>query len=166
MSLFGDLFGGGKASKGLRRAAEAQRQAYQQTAPYRQVGAEAINKLGDVYLRGTEDFEASPGYDFRFDEGQRALERLLSRRGRLMSGAAGRALTRYGQNMATDEYNQNFNRMAALAGIGQTAVGQGANILGRLGNYEGARGMARQSAYDNTLAGLVGLAGYGAGEFG
>lgn len=89
---------------------------------------------------GMSDFQADPGYAFRMAEGQKALERSAAAKGGLMSGAAGKAMARYGQDMASQEYqnaynryntNQTnlYNRLASVAGVGQTS----ANALGNYG---------------------------------
>jgi hypothetical protein len=46
------------------------------------------------------NFRTDPGYQFRFEEGQRAL---------------------YGQGFASNEYTNVYNRIANIAGLGQTA---------------------------------------------
>jgi hypothetical protein len=69
------------------------------------------------------EFFKSPGYQFRFDEGLRALDRSASARGRLTTPGYGRELTRYGQEYATNEFNAYADRLAGLAGSGQSATG-------------------------------------------
>jgi hypothetical protein len=78
-----------------------------------------------------------PGYQFRLQEGQKALERSAAARGGLLSGGTAKELTDYQQNAASNEYgkvydrafgtfqtNQTnlFNRLAAISGVGQQAV--------------------------------------------
>lgn len=62
----------------------------------------------------------TPGYQFRMQEGQRALESGAAANGGLFSGKAGKALVQYGQGVADQTYNDTLNRYAALSGIGQT----------------------------------------------
>lgn len=97
------------------------------------------------------NWQQDPGYAFRLAEGQKALERSGSARGMTLSGAQAKALQAYGQNMASQEYgaaygryngdqSNQFNRLAAMAGIGQTANAQmgaaGANYANQVGsNY-------------------------------
>jgi len=129
--------------------------------PWRQAGIGALNKLiplTDYQKFGTAQFQADPGYAFRLAEGQKALERSAAARGGLLSGATGKALTRYGQEMGSQEYQNAFNRYQAeraaqlqplqsLAGLGQTsantltsAAGQmGSNIAEGLGSAAAAR---------------------------
>lgn len=79
------------------------------------------------------DFQKDPGYQFRMDEGQNALESSASARGGVLNGGTAKALERYGQDYASGEYSNaynrfnndrttRFNRLSSLAGTGQTAV--------------------------------------------
>lgn len=87
---------------------------------------------------GMDDFQTDPGYQFRLDEGQKALERKLNASGKTYSPEAAKALLEYNQNFGSNEYNNSynrfnidqdnlFNRLATLSGFGQTASGQIAN---------------------------------------
>lgn len=68
---------------------------------------------------------STPGYEMNFKEGQRALSTGLASAGRLTSGDAGREMTRYGQGYADRTYGDQYNRLASIAGAGQTAQSQG-----------------------------------------
>lgn len=81
------------------------------------------------------DFNADLGYAFRMSEGQKAIERSAAARGGLNSGATMKALTRFGQDTASSEFNnaynrfnadrdRRYNRLSSLAGLGQTAQAQ------------------------------------------
>lgn len=94
--------------------------------PIRHAAHTAQNKLMDVlglsgntkaqnYGLGAQRFEdrpftADPGYQFRLQEGQKALERSAAARGGLFSGRAAKDLTNYGQGAASQEYGNAFNR--------------------------------------------------------
>jgi hypothetical protein len=69
----------------------------------------------------------TPGYQFRLGEGEKAINRSTSATGNLLSGATLKGLTRYGQDYATNEYSNAYNRLAGLSGTGQTAA---TNIAG------------------------------------
>ena len=115
-------------------------------------------------------FFASPDYQFTLDQGQQALERSAAARGGLFSGNTGTALQQYGQGLASTQLNNYTNRLASLAGLGQTSVqstgqigfntGQGvANSLVDAGNAR-ASGVIGQG---NALADALGTVG---GAFG
>jgi hypothetical protein len=56
------------------------------------------------------DFKKDPGYEFRLKEGQKAIENAAAAKGGMGSGATYKALARFGQNLASNEYNNAFNR--------------------------------------------------------
>jgi hypothetical protein len=170
-----------------------QREMYQQTredqAPWRQAGVNALGEMqrtaGNVpgaFKFGMSDFQADPGYAFRLSEGQKALDRSAAARGGLISGAALKAAGRYGQDMASQEFqnaynraftgygtdvareNQLYNRQAALAGVGQTAT----NLTNQAGqNYATGVGGALGS-YGTNVGNLMtgGAAAQAAGQVG
>ncbi|SOY65589.1 conserved exported hypothetical protein [Cupriavidus phytorum] len=126
-----------------------------------------------------EDFQKDPGYEFRLGEGQKALEASAAARGGLLSGAAAKALSQYNQNFASNEYqnaynrfntNQTntFNRLASLAGVGQTATAQtqaaGQNYANRAGQNTIYAGTARASGVAGQANALAGGLGYGANQ--
>lgn len=152
-----DVFGFGPASKqaeattqaanisagASREALDLQRRMYEEgvarSQPWLQAGQTALNKLipeATSYTPfGMSQFQADPGYAFRLSEGQKALERSAAARGGLLSGATGKNLLRYGQEMGSQEYQNAFNRYQAeraarlnplqsLAGVGQTTAQQ------------------------------------------
>jgi hypothetical protein len=96
-------------------------------------------------------FHASPGYQFSFSEGQRAIENSAAARGGVHSGATMKALDRFGTGLANQEYGDYYNRLAAEAGIGQTAVQSGNQAAQNYGNSAAQlaanTGAARASAY-------------------
>ena len=102
-----------------------------------------------------EQFYANqdPGYGFRFSEGQKAVERQAAARNGLISGAALKASQRFGQDMASQEYQNAFNRyqtsrtntLAPLQGL----TAQGAAAAGQLGQYAQNYGTNVGNAYTN-----------------
>lgn len=128
------LMAANKQAKAAKRAAALQQQQYEQsradTAPWREAGANALAQFAALYgLSGEEarqraraSYQASPGYQFRFSEGQRALDRSAAARGMLLSGNQLRALTEYGQTLAAQDFANYANQLATLAGIGQAAT--------------------------------------------
>lgn len=161
------------------RAAEVQREIFERqvelSAPYRAAGEQALNKLVPLATEytpfGMAQFQADPGYGFRLSEGQKALERSAAARGNLLSGGTGKALTRYGQEMGSQEYMNAFNRYQAerqarlnplqsLANVGQTSSQQLAGQAGQFGSNMaeaiGAAGQARASGYMGTANAITG----------
>lgn len=163
------------------RAADLQQEQFdrqmEMQAPWRQAGERALNKLeaaSEYTPFGMDQFQADPGYGFRFQQGQKALERSAAARGGLISGNTGGALQQFGQGLASQEYQNAFNRYQAerqarlgplqsLAGVGQTsinALGQaGQNYASGMGEALGAGAQARASGYmggANAISGGIG----------
>lgn len=131
------------------------------------------------------DFQQDPGYQFRMDQGQQALERGAAARGGLMSGAAAKDTMRFSQGLASQDYQAAFDRfksnqasklnpLQSLSGAGQSAsgaLGQAgqnfANSAGQaLGNYGATAGAnltgmgnARASGYVGSANALTGALG-------
>jgi hypothetical protein len=139
-----------------RRQFDLSRADYQ---PFLAAGTGAVNRLAAGMAPGGEfsgnftsqDFLANqdPGYAFRMSEGMKALDRSAASRGGLLSGATLKGAQTYGQGLASQEYQNAFNRyqtnranqlnpLQSLAGQGQTtatALGQqGANTASNIGN--------------------------------
>lgn len=107
-----------------------------------------------------------PGYAFRMSEGMKGLERSAAARGGLLSGAALKGITRYGQGLASDEYQNAFNRyqtqrantlnpFASLAGVGQTSANTMTNAAGQFGQQIGSNIIGAGNA---AAAGQIGQA--------
>ena len=148
--------------------------------PFRQAGIGALNKLiplSDYTKFGMDQFTQDPGYGFRLSEGMKALDRTAAARGGLLSGATLKGAQRYGQDLASQEYQNAFNRyqiernaqlnpLQSLAGVGQTAAGTLTNAYGAYGAQMGQNlqdiGSARASGYlgqSNALNQALGQAG-------
>lgn len=180
LSVLGGIFGG----KGAKKAAKAQTQAaqmgineiarqYDQTradfAPYREAGSQAIGSLSAMLQPGY-DHTTSPGYQFRFNEGQRAVEGSAASRGMLMSGGTLKDLTRFGQGIAAQDFNDQFNRTASVAAGGQqvnstlgqlgaNAANSTANLYGNIGNAKASGYAGQNQAFQGTLGNLAYLFG-------
>ena len=157
-------------SSAANRAADLQQQQFERQVelqePWRQAGITALNKLTPLATEytpfGMDQFQQDPGYAFRMSEGMKALERSAAARGGLLSGGMLRGAQRYGQDLASQEYMNAFNRYQAernarlnplqsLAGVGQTATNQlgqaGQTMASNVGQALGAAAQARASGY-------------------
>lgn len=96
-------------------------------------------------------FQADPGYEFRINEGMKALERGAAARGGLLSGGFARKSLRYAQDYASNEYQNVYNRIANIAGFGQAATNSSASAIMNTGTNVGNAminaGEARASGY-------------------
>lgn len=71
-------------------------------------------------LDDPNSIQQSAGYQFRVNQGQEALQRSLGAKGMLASGNRLMDLTKYGQDMASQEYDNQFGRLKDLLGTGTT----------------------------------------------
>lgn len=187
-SLLGGLLGG----KGAKKAANAQVQAgrealaleermFNQTrsdfAPWREAGARGLASL-EAMLEPGYEHRASPGYAFRFNEGQRAVESGAAARGGLMSGKTLKDLARFGEGLAASDFETDWARKAGLAGIGERSTSSLAQLAnastGRRSDLTTGIGNARASGYVgqanafqsglSNLAMLYAMGGFGGGK--
>lgn len=82
--------------------------------PWMRAGENAIQRLEQQpdfkFTPKDFSFMADPGYNFRLNEGINALDRSAASRGRVLSGAQDKAVTKFGQDMASQEYANAYNR--------------------------------------------------------
>lgn len=94
---------------------------------------------------------STPGYGFRLQQGQNAYDNSGAARGMRLSGAQAKALTRFGQNFATNELDNALNRFGNMAGLGQVGAGTIANA---------GQNYANQAGQNITGAGNAAASGY------
>lgn len=100
-----------------------------------------------------QGFTATPGYQFRVDEGNNAINAMAGARGGLVSGATMQALQERGQNLATEEYGNYMNRLAGITDMGMGAAGHQANIGA---NYASGASNALANQGEARSAGIMG----------
>lgn len=171
--------------------------------PFRQTGLAAQNRLADLlgisgrtdmpgYGYGLQPFtmaqyEADPGYGFRMREGLKALDRTAAARGGLLGGNQLRGAMQYGQDLASQEYQNAFNRfqtersnilnpLQSLGGVGQSStnaltsaagnLGAGtAAAYGNLGSALNANALAAGNARASGYVGMANAATGGVGQY-
>jgi hypothetical protein len=141
--------------------------------------APGYGSLGKSFddLYGGDKFQQDPGAQFRQSESLKALERSAAARGNLLSGATMKGITRFSQDLASQEYQNAFNRyqteraaklnpLQSLMGAGQSAANVMTGAAGQAGQNEAANiyntGQARASGYvgqANALSGALGQIG-------
>lgn len=171
--------------------------------PYRDTGYAALGQLQGQYLNsgqpdygggppgvtpfpgapqlqpftGNVNLEQDPGYQFRLREGMRAIQQSASAAGTLQSGNTLKGLTRFGQDYASQEYGNAYNRAfgenqqqnnIAQQGFGnaiQVNQGQyGRELENYLLNYNRRRGEVGDQY--NRLSNLAGLGQTSVGQLG
>ena len=173
---------GAQQSANQQALAEQRRQyelAQNNLSPWYQAGREAIQQqralmgLGGDSANQLSALANSPGYRFRLQQGQQALDAGLAARGGMGSGKSMAAANEYGQNFASNEYGNRLNQLAGLSGTGQNV----AQNMGTMGanyaqNYGGtlqgganALGSAYLNAANATQSSLLGGANLGLGIY-
>ena len=176
--------GAKEQAKSTDRATEEGRRQFERQvqlqAPFREGGIQALNKLIPMAMNykpfSLKDFEVDPGYEFRRREGLRAIENSALAGGMGRSGSTLRGLTRYGQELGSEEFMNAFNRyqtnrsaemnpLLSLAGAAQTSSNTLSDAAGRLGEQIGSNliqgGVARASGYAGIAnAANAGLSNY------
>lgn len=166
----GSLISGYLGSKASSNAADAQQAAAdaataeqrrqynltrQDFGPYRKAGYSALNTIQQLNKGNYSSFKASPDYNFTRTEGQRGLENSAAARGGAFSGNALRALADFNQGLASQQYSNYYNRLAGVAGIGQSATGSTAQFGANAANQISANDL---SAGDARASGIMGSA--------
>jgi chemotaxis protein histidine kinase CheA len=142
--------------------------------PFQQAGVSALGRIEAGLAPGgefaqpftAERFQADPGYAFRLSEGQQALERQSAARGGLMSGAALKAATRFGQEMGSQEFQRAFDRYyneraAVLNPLGQlmtTGYGASSQLFGGAGTMGANIANALGAGGEAQATGILGSA--------
>lgn len=99
--------------------------------PYINAGTKSLANLSGM-TGPVVDLSADPGYRFRQQQGQSAIQNSAASRGGLLGGNTLKALQSYSQDLASQEYQNAFNRAQqqyqndylrnlALAGLGERA---------------------------------------------
>lgn len=168
-----------KAAKSQERAGDQQlalnREVFDTTTekfePFVAGGTNAFNALLSTQGLGErpEGFEGlsfSPGAQFALEQGRDTIEAGAAGRGNLFSGASLKALETLRGGIATQDRENQLNRLSQLAGFGQASAGQqaiagqnlsvgGSNALANIGNARAAGavgvGNAFQSGINNAL---------------
>ena len=186
ISASGAKSAGRAQADAAKQAAQLDKEMYYDQAarmePFRQAGLTTQTELmrqmglsGDANSAGygnllknfsQQDFQADPGYGFRLKEGLKAIDRTAAARGNMISGAAMKAAERYGQDMASQEYQNAYNRYNNDRSTnyqmltGQQSVGQNAsNAMNQAsGQYAQNAGDAYMQAGNARASGYVGAA--------
>lgn len=176
-----------KTAKAAKQAADQnnalQTRVYEQNraalSPYMSAGAPATSAIqallglsGDssTQQKAFDNFRNAAGYQDQFAEGTRAVTGALGNRGLLDSGAAQKALTRYGQGVANQSLGQYLgylgNQQQVGLGAASALAGVGQNFANSISvNNNAAANAAGNAALTNanSINGILqaGLSAYG-----
>lgn len=145
-------------------------------------GGALIQPYGPQFTAPTDVTEQNdPGYQFRLQQGQQALERSAAAKGGLLSGGTVKAEQRYAQDYASNEYQNVYNRalteyqqaynifqndqqneyarLMGVAGLGQSSAVHAGNALVGIGNAQAAGSVGGANAWAGGLQGALGALG-------
>lgn len=170
-SLGGALIQSSAANRAARVQQRAAAQAREDSLPFMIPGQGAMGSLAQLYGINPQTgeyspdaafneaslaaFRRSPDYQFALREGMGALENSAAARGMLRSGNTLRAITDYGQGLATQTFGNYRGSLAQLASIGAGAAGQ-AGQAALAGGQAAASGIVGQA---NAFTGALGTLG-------
>lgn len=153
MGILGDIAGGiiggvGSIVSGNEQADAIRDAARQYTTPFADTGI-AANDFLQQFLMGQggrqqlDAFNQSTGGQFLMDQGRRAIYGNQAAAGKLNSGATGKALAEFGQNLASTQMNNFLSQIGGLANRGAAA---GAQAVGAFGDAASAQAQGQQGA--------------------
>ena len=129
------------------------------TKKYRKAGEEGLRILRRAARGNMNAFYESPDYQFNLEQGQKALDRSMVARTGGLGGRAVKEGIRFASGLASSQYADWWNRIAAQAGIGQTAVGQsgtaGMQAANQIGSSLMQAGQVRGNAAVTGAAGTT-----------
>lgn len=130
--------------------------------------------VGDPATRGQlmrpfdlNSFQADPGFKFRLEQGQQAIDAGAAARGNYMSPSTLKELSSFSQDAASGEFNNAYNRynlnlnniysrLTGLSGSGENAAGRIAGLGAGFGSQAGENLIGAGNA---SAAGQIGVAG-------
>lgn len=121
------------------------------------------------------DFEVDPGYGFRQEEGEKAIQRAAAAQGGVGSGKFLKDAMRFNQGLASQEYGtafdrfnvnktNRFNRLASVSGVGQTAANQTGAAASNFGSQMGSNIIGAGNAMAAGKVGAANAWGQGIGQ--
>jgi hypothetical protein len=175
------LYNGYQGANAAENASAAQLQAAREAmalaAPWREKGVAGLNKLSVMLgLEGqgspefgqlVKDFQFTqddPSYQWRMNQGLKSLKNSYAGKGKFLSGAAMKGINDYAQGAASTEYGAAFNRdlatrtnlynrLAGIAGTGQTASNTMGEYGTQAGNAQAAGEIGQANSWGNALSG-------------
>lgn len=137
----------------------------QQFQPFTQFGTSTVLPALQQLISDPFGFTQSPQYQFLLNEGLGALSRKKIAAGKFFSGETPREILEYAQGLASQEYGNQFNRLANLFGVSLGGVsdlskiraGMISSAAGVPTSYGTSSGSSRGESVGGILPGLSGL---------
>lgn len=124
-----------------------------------------------------DQFRNSTGYNFRLGEGNNGINSAYAAAGTLRSGAAMKALARFNQDYASNEFGNYMNMLggqqnvglsagSALAGVGQSFANNVTALNGQQANNISNAAVARANNTNSMIGGITSSFGNALGIYG
>lgn len=158
------LVGGALSSNASKKAANASQQGYdaasaeqarqfditqQNQQPWLQAGQNALTQQQALMNGDFSGFYQSPDYQYALDSGLQAVNRGAI--GNLSGGGTAADLVTFGEGLASQNYNNYYNRLAGMSNTGQTTANNlaqyGQDYASQQGKYALGAASAQGSAY-------------------
>lgn len=152
-------------NEGFRRAEETYAGTAATYDSYKKLGEESVSAVRALF-GDPGSVKGLPGYQFRFEQGQGAIENVAGKKGQLFGGNTLQELVRYGQEFATKEYDNELKRRFAgvEAGLRGTQGADAANL--NLAEIQAGRGQAGARQYEDESKYIAGFEQSGRDIFG
>jgi hypothetical protein len=128
---------------------KARQSAYELNSPFYDVGRFGAQGAAGMLQPGAQFNTSDPSYNWRLQQGLGAVENSAAANGLLHSGGTLKALNNYAQGAASQEFQNQFNRLNSLGQYGTNA----ANTLTNA-NYNSAQGIG--NSLFNMARGVTG----------
>lgn len=151
----------------LRPFREAGTEALTQLAGLSAPGGEFSQQLAQPFEFGADEFQEDPGFQFRLQEGERALNRAASARGGLVSGGQLRNVTEFASGLASQEFGAARQRSLEEFQLNRTGTLDRANLLARIAGFGGeatGAGVGAGAAFGTSGASTIQQGGAVAGN--
>jgi hypothetical protein len=127
-------------------------------APYVASGNKATTAIDGLLYGGDagasakayQQWQNSTGYQFRLKQGQDSVMAALGAKGMTDSGAALKALTQYGQDYATNDFQTYYGDLTGQQGVGLTAASAQAGVGQSYANAVSSNNNTAAAAQENA----------------
>jgi hypothetical protein len=166
LNLGGNLYSAVQGSEAYKDMAKAQNaglnRAIDLAQPYLAAGTSANARLSGLLGLGGENSDDiletlrnSPGYQFRMQQGQDALDKSLSARGMVFSGRGLKEAQELGQGLADQTYNDYVNQLLQQQSLGYNAAGNIGDMYQTQGDISANRIMGQNNTWNSALSGIL-----------
>lgn len=151
------IAGLGKARKEIKAAAVG-------FEPYSQYGTESLERMNRLF-QDPSYLESLPGYKFAMEQGLKGTTAMRSKTS-IFSGETLKALTEFSAGLASQTYNQEWQKLQAGIGTGFGAEQQQAQLATTGAEIQAGIGEAAARQYDQAAASLAAETSFGKQVFG